>query len=138
MSTRRMLTVSLLISLLGYLIVFTIFSVPAFKEAKRSREITPVSFLGKFAERKPSPRMQAVVGEGKMPRLQPLVRELDVGPGLVLSKPRPMLSVPRVSPAGIFALLKKEETALLEVKVSDEMKKSLPEKPHLLEKEQEK
>ncbi len=138
MTTRRMLTVSLLVSLLGYLIVFTIFSVPTFKEIKRPRAITQVSFWGKFAEKKPFPRMQTAVGERKMPQLQPRVRELDVGPGLVLSKPLALPAVPRISLVGIFSILKKEETTLLEVKVSAEMKKSLPEKPYLLEKEQEK
>lgn len=138
MTTRRMLTVSLLVSLLGYLIVFTIFSVPVFKEIKRPREITRVSFVGKFAEKNPSPRMQAVVGERKMPQLQPLIRDLDVGPGLILGKPLPMPSVPRIFPAGIFSILKKEEATLLEVKISAKMKKSLPEKLHLLEREQEK
>ena len=79
-----------------------------------------------------------VVREEKMPQLQPLVRELDAGPGLTLSKPRLMVPAPRISLAGIFSLLRKEEAALLEVKVSDEMKKTLPEKSHLLEKEPEK
>jgi hypothetical protein len=128
-----MLTISLLLSLLGYLIVFTIFSVPTFKEMKKPREITRVSFLGKFAEKKPFPRMQVVAGERKMPQLQPLVRKLDVGPGLVLSKPLSMPAVPRISPAGIFSILRQEEATLLEVKISAKMKKSLPEKPHLLE-----
>ena len=137
MSARRILTISLLISLLGHLVVFTTFSVATFKKETSPSEVVRVAFLGNFVKEKPSLRVESVVREEGMPPLQPIVKELEVGPGLSLNKPRPTVPVPRISVEGIISILKDEEGALLEVKVNDdEMKERPPEKLYLLEKEQ--
>ncbi len=137
MSAQRILTISFLISLVGHLVVFTTFSVGTFEEGERPYEIARVYFLGEFVEEKPFPRVEAMAREGSMPQLRPMVREPEVGPSLSLSKPRPTVPAPQISVEGIIYLLRDKETSLLEDKVRGEMKENPPERPHLLEKEQE-
>lgn len=136
MSARRILATSLLISLLGHLVIFTTFSVATFKGEERPPELTRVSFLGEFVEEKPSLRVEAVVREGKRPQLQPMVRELEVGPGPDMSKPRPTVPAPQISLEGIISLLAREETSLLQAEITGEGKANPPKRSHLRKKEQ--
>jgi len=138
MSTRRILIVSLLISLAGHLIIFTAFSTATVKKEERPREMTRISFLGEFLEEKAPLQVEAVIGKEKIPQLQPMVREPEIGPGVSFNKPHLTASVPRISGEEIFTLLQDKEKALLETKESDEKKENPPAKLHLLEKEQKK
>lgn len=134
MSARRILTTSLLISLLGHLVIFTTFSVATFKGEERPSELARVSFLGELVEKRISPRVEAVARRSK-PQLQPMVRELEVGPGLSLSKPRLTVPAPQISLEGIISLLAREEASLLQVEVAEEGKENPPKRFHLLKKE---
>ncbi len=138
MSARRILIVSLLISLAGHLIIFTAFSTATFKKVKRPPELTRFSFLGEFLEEKAPLQVEAVIGKEKIPQLQPMVREPEIGPGISFNKPRLKASVPRISGEEISTLLQDKEKALLKLKESDERKENPPAKLHLLEKEQKK
>ncbi|MCD5401982.1 hypothetical protein LR013_05290 [candidate division NPL-UPA2 bacterium] len=134
MSARRMLIISLLISLLGHLIIFTTFSVITPGEEERPSELTRVSFLGELVEKRISSRVEAVARENR-PRLQPLVREIEVGPDLSLSKPLPTVPAPQISLEGMLSFLGQEEASLLQMRITEERKEVPPKKLHLLEKE---
>jgi len=53
---------------------------------------------------------------------------LEVGPGLNLSKPRPVAPAPRISVEGIVSLLTREEVSLLRAEISAEDKGNPPSK----------
>lgn len=133
MSARRVLIVSLLISLLGHLIIFTTFSVTTPGAGERLPELARISFLGKLVERRTPSRVEAVAREGR-PKLQPLVR-VEAGPDLILSKPRPMVPAPQIPLKEIFSLPGREEVSLLRAGIAEDKKENPPFKSHLLEKE---
>ena len=138
MSARRTLITALFISLLGHLIIFTTFSVANFSGVEEKvPKPTSISFLGEVIEKRAPVRVETI-GRNSKPRLQPIVREPEIGPSLSSNKPRPTVPAPKISVGEIISLLEDKEAALLKVKVSDKTKKSLPEKLHLLEKEREK
>lgn len=135
MSARWMLIISLLISLLGHLIIFTTFSVAVPGEEERTPELTRVSFLGGLVRERISPRVEAVVREN-IPQLQPLVREIEVGPDLSLSKPFLAVPIPQISLEKILSFLDLEDVLLLQMRINKDSKEVPSKKLHLLEKEQ--
>jgi len=87
-------------------------------------------------EKRMSPRVKAVVRRSE-PQLQPMVRELEVGPEPNLNKLLPMVPVPQISLEGILSPLIREEDSLLRVEISGMGKETPPKKSHLLNKEPE-
>ena len=134
MSARRVLIVSLLISLLGHLIIFTTFSVTTPGGGERLPELARISFLGELVERRALSRVEAVAREDR-PKLQPSVREVEAGPDLILSKPRPIVPAPQIPLKEIFSLPGREEVSLLRAGIAGDKKENPPFKSHLLEKE---
>lgn len=132
-ASTRILIVSLLISLLGHLIIFTTFLVTTPGEGERPPELASVSFLGELVERRAPSRVKVVAREGRS-ELQPLVRGVEAGPDLILSKPRPMAPAPQIPLKEIFSLPERKEALLLRVGIAGDKKEKPPEF-HLLEKE---
>ena len=135
MSARRMLIISLLISLLGHLIIFITFSATTPDKGERPPELIHLSFLGELTERRISSRVETIVRESPPP-LQPLVREIEMGPGPNLSKSLPTGPVPQIFVEEILSLPQREEASLLRMRIAEDRKEVPPKRPHLLEKEQ--
>ncbi len=135
MSARRMLIISLFVSLLGHLIIFVTFSATIPEEREMPPGLIRLSFLGELVERRIFPRVETVIREGE-PQLQPLFREMEAGPGPSLVRPSFPVPAPQISVEGILSLPHRDETSLLQMRVAEDRKEVPPKRPHLLEREQ--
>ncbi len=135
MLARRILIISLLVSLLGHLIIFVTFSVTIPEKEERPPGLTRLSFLGELRERRILPRVETVVREDE-PELKPLFREMEVGPGPILGRTPSPVPAPQISGEGILSLPRREEASLLQMGIAEDRKEGPPQRPHLLEKEQ--
>ncbi len=130
MSSKRILTISVVISLFGHLIVLSAFSWNRAGEMKKKIAPTQVSFWGELPEE--GRREVKLVPKERGPKLEPAIKEPEAGPRLLFTKTAAALPNPMTGVEEIASSLIKEEHLLEGGKLSPG--KEVPNRrPHLLE-----
>lgn len=132
MSSKRIFTISVLISLFGHLIVLSSFSLNKVGERKKHLASIQVSFWGELPEGKRREPLLKPVKE-REPKLELAIKEPEAGPSWHFVKTGASLPNPMTEVEEMASSLVKEEHLLEGERAS--LKKEVPErKSHLLEK----
>ncbi len=133
MSSKRIFTISVLISLFGHLIVLSAFSLTTVREMKKQVAPIQVSFWGELPEEER--REVKLASKEREPKLEIAIKEPEVGPSWLFTKTRAALPNPMTWVEEIASSLvgeAREEHLLEGGKLSS--KKEVPNRrPHLLD-----
>ncbi len=132
MSSKRILTISVVISLFGHLIVLSAFSLNRAGEMKKKIAPTQVSFWGELPEEERRETHLRQVKE-REPKLELAIKEPEAGPGWRFTKTGAALPNPMTEVEEMASSLVKEEQ-LLEGESLSPRKEVPNRRPHLLEK----